>query len=1320
MSLPGSPVSPGPRWAPTHVQVTVLQARGLRSKAKGGGGQGGSDAYAVMALGKEKFATSVAERCLGTPVWREEATFELPPPPRRGLGLGGLAEGAAPPPAVLQLTVFHRALLGLDKFLGRAEISLAELQTEGGRRTKRWYKLHSKPGKKEKERGEIEVDIQFMRSNMTASMFDLSMKDKSRTPFGKLKDKLKGKRGNGLPDTASAIIPGISHSPADSEEESNEKEKKKSKFKTLFSKPGLQKNNLSQSMSVLPPLKPVSERVRLRPSDYQSKWGDDEDDDDDDTLTPVSEKPSTNRTDANLLYPASDMVHKRTSSGDSKQLNQMAGSNNKKDSHSLFGGLKSKNDPASRSNVCINGSHVYMESKSDILPKDSTPSSPSSQISQRKRLFLSQENLSFEPSKEPDSTGRLPPDKFPPGSSSLESFKAMTLPSYKLLTNEDLLESHTRTPPMISDTPKETKENKKQDNKKSGLLSLVTGKKEAKISEEGEDSSDTSLKVKEIKRNDKELPKKETNPFEVPVDRKRGHGSEKSNGADVPNTKTSLNPFNESIMEEEQLEKNSFAVKPSQTNPVKPRLGVSSEDETKATLTFPVSPPVSSFYPFYHSNNENNPFTSKEKAEQKSQDRFASGLTNLSAQHYSNPFTTTWEEQSKEQDSDSPAVASLHHISPVSGKENNPFSPQWGQESQTEDSEDNVKSPFYFQHSSTTPVLDSHPFPSQLPNVNNPLISEQGKDSESLNSAPAFFIPTSLVPKLYDSKLLHVPSEKPQNESMTSLTDPVSSSSVSVSNTACSYDQVEIILKTQAEEKVDIVPPFKENNGRKKSVKFDLSEPKENYVVSNDDEILDEDQVERGSDDENENVLKSSEKDRRQRLELHVELDVEPGSAFISHNERINSAHNSGNASESETKSGSLFNIESPVPVPRVLVPKETNISRTESSSSSLSVPPKPAPRSALKQKDVFHPQINVSELGDVPVFKELSSDKSVSSEKLASASSLTVFPFTRDDSNINPYQSINQHNQLNTQTCILVTGEPDLKTSALPVIPEVGSDDEQLSDYHQNTEKMAACGDSPRSGNDFRERELASDAKATGEVQAISFLVKPNIPGEALKPSESLISPSAVILQNARGLEQRGNIVEENRQHDCPEFSDKSVPLSNSSQSYSVSSFQSDGLGYNDTESLKTATTEGLDAKVEISGQKKLLQAWVSPSETHPNQTPQNARTYPPKLRLHPVKPMNAKPPAKALNVATKIMDNQNEANLKKYDPSDPAYAYAQLTHDELIQLVLKQKDVIAKRDLQVRELEDYIDNLLVRVMEETPNILRVQAYTNKKAGKM
>lgn len=71
-----------------------------------------------------------------------------------------------------------------------------------------WYFLESKPGKKKKERGRIEVSIQFMRNNMTASMFDLSMKEKPRSPFSKLKDKMKGrKHDGGFGDASSAILP---------------------------------------------------------------------------------------------------------------------------------------------------------------------------------------------------------------------------------------------------------------------------------------------------------------------------------------------------------------------------------------------------------------------------------------------------------------------------------------------------------------------------------------------------------------------------------------------------------------------------------------------------------------------------------------------------------------------------------------------------------------------------------------------------------------------------------------------------------------------------------------------------------------------------------------------------------------------------------------------------------------------------------------------------------------------------------------------------------------------------------------------------------
>uniref|UniRef100_A0ACB8EX84 Uncharacterized protein n=1 Tax=Sphaerodactylus townsendi TaxID=933632 RepID=A0ACB8EX84_9SAUR len=1291
-------MSASPRWAPTHVQVTVLKARGLRSK----GGGGGSDAYSVMALGKEKFATSVAERCLGSPVWREEATFELPPPPRRSLA--GDEDGRRAQPAVLQLTVFHRALLGLDKFLGRAEISLAELQDEGGRRTTRWYKLHSKPGKKEKERGEIEVDIQFMRSNMTASMFDLSMKDKSRNPFGKLKDKLKGKRGNGLPDTASAIIPSITHSPAGSDEESNEKEKekKKSKFKTLFSKPGLQKSNISQSMSVLPTLQPVSERVRLRPSDFQSQW---DDDDDDDTLTPVSEKPPASRVEDNFLYPPPARSHKRTGSADSKQLSQIAPSSTKKDGHSLFGGLKSKNDPVSRSNVCINGSHVYVE---ECDPK---------------------ENLTSISSKDPEVAGRRSLDSGVPGSSSLESFKAMTLPSYKLLSAGDMLESSV---PVISDASKEciTKEIKKQENMKSSLLSLVTGKKEA------ENSSEISVKVKEVKRNERELAGKEANPFEVPVDCRRDQGPDKRKSTNAPVPKAALNPFTENF-EEEKPEKSSASVKPSQAKAIKPRLGVSSEDETKATSTVCVPPTLSPLCLSHPSINENNPFTSKLDPEQRTEasNSCASSTLKLSTQQGNNPFTLKWEQQSKEDDPECFTAASFSQLSPVAGSENNPFASNWRQESQPENSESLSKSPVYLSHPPPDPVHG------------DTVVSTLEKSSECNNSPPmsVAFPTTASEPNtpsdsFANSELLPiVPSEKPQSECQI---DPVGMvpGSLSGSQPVRFYDRIGLILKTQQDDKeVQVVTPFKENSGRmKKSVTFaheEVCDLGANDRINSSDEISDEDSVESWPHGKSENTVDPTGREGA----LRCELNIEDCSSSVPDDAKLTAVHSSGSISERENEIISIKG-EPPVPIPQDLglLVKENDISRTALNSSSSSIlPPKPAPRSVLKlKKDLF------------PVPEPKLEDMSSSETELPAGTSLfsnenpttvNLFATTLNPKRDELAQTMNNsHSDTPTSKALntLAVGELHLKPTALPVIPEARSDDEQLSDVQSDSEKMAVCKDlsstrdgSSKLGASIEEREQAPDKKSTDERQAVSLLVKKTCFDDDFKLNQSPVCPSAVGLENGDEDIKRSELkdidsVKESRTGECPEFSAKSVSLSSlsrPSQPYSARSFQSDVLSSDKAESLKKSAAEGLDVKVDRSDKKLLLQARVSPSETHSSQTQQSGATVPAKLRLHPVKPMNTttnKTPAKTLN--TRILDNQNETNLKKYDPSDPAYAYAQLTHDELIQLVLKQKDMIAKRDSHVQELEDYIDNLLVRVMEETPNILRVQLQMNKKAGRM
>lgn len=65
-------------------------------------------------------------------------------------------------------------------------------------------------------------------------------------------------------------------------------------------------------------------------------------------------------------------------------------------------------------------------------------------------------------------------------------------------------------------------------------------------------------------------------------------------------------------------------------------------------------------------------------------------------------------------------------------------------------------------------------------------------------------------------------------------------------------------------------------------------------------------------------------------------------------------------------------------------------------------------------------------------------------------------------------------------------------------------------------------------------------------------------------------------------------------------------------------------------------------------------------------------------------------------------------------------AASYSNLSFDEVVQELLKQKEVVKKKDAHIRELEDYIDNLLVRVMEETPNILRTPYEPKKKAERI
>ncbi|KAF5892017.1 rab11 family-interacting protein 1-like, partial [Clarias magur] len=305
------------QFFPVSARVSVLRARGLRIKGK----DGTNDAYAALQAGREAFRTPVSEK-RAEPVWGGDDaafTFTLPP----------AAEGDGVP---LQVRVLHRVPLGADKLLGLAVINVHELRENGARESQRWFKLLNKAGKADKERGEVLLDIQFLKSSMSVSMIDLS--DKSHSRLGKIKDKIRGKKKDGLSDSASAILPSVtqvltdSEGEMDGEMEGEPTKKKKNKLKSLFvPKSNMKRNSLSQSMSSLGTLPDKNSSISSSTSSGLN-------------VDPEGKKKKK----------FTFLTHKRNSSSESKASN-----------HSDFThGSTNQNSP-SQIDIRVNGSSVYRE-----------------------------------------------------------------------------------------------------------------------------------------------------------------------------------------------------------------------------------------------------------------------------------------------------------------------------------------------------------------------------------------------------------------------------------------------------------------------------------------------------------------------------------------------------------------------------------------------------------------------------------------------------------------------------------------------------------------------------------------------------------------------------------------------------------------------------------------------------------------------------------------------------------------------------------------------------------------------------------------------
>uniref|UniRef100_A0A3P8UWT4 RAB11 family interacting protein 5b (class I) n=1 Tax=Cynoglossus semilaevis TaxID=244447 RepID=A0A3P8UWT4_CYNSE len=376
------------RWVPTHVNVTVLRAKGLRTKGK----HGSRYLYTIIQMGKEKYTTGLVEKA-EMPAWNEECCFELLP--------GILEEGSRscfpPGSGDLVFTVMHRVLIGLDVFLGQTIIPLDKIFQEGMCPRDEWFKLNSKAGRKEKERGELQVTVQFTRNNMTASMFDLTIKDKPRSAFGKLKDRVTGKK-KGDVESSSAIVPGryaaLSGSLGQSFEENSFSgevggggvkdsgdveisEEKRSKMKDFF-KGKLRKSSDTRSCSSLASDSSMSSMASDNPGPPPS-------------LDLMSDPPSSPiytskvRVDTHLgetdlakkvltsQHTTKVLTHKRALSDEASKITTAFPRTNL-----AVESLKGQSMTQSKSSLCINGSHVY----------ESEPSTPKNSAALHSKLVL--------------------------------------------------------------------------------------------------------------------------------------------------------------------------------------------------------------------------------------------------------------------------------------------------------------------------------------------------------------------------------------------------------------------------------------------------------------------------------------------------------------------------------------------------------------------------------------------------------------------------------------------------------------------------------------------------------------------------------------------------------------------------------------------------------------------------------------------------------------------------------------------------------------------------------------------------------------------
>ncbi|KAI3367415.1 hypothetical protein L3Q82_026270 [Scortum barcoo] len=236
-----------------------------------------------------------------------------------------------------------------------------------------WFRLNSKTGKKEKERGDIQVTVLFTRNNLTASMYDLVMKDKSASTFGKLKERIRGKRRSSDEDSSGCPSDGGGEEDYEDDEGG---EARRSKMRTFFLRGKLRKSSDTRSST---------SSLGSESSESSSPWGG--------SLSPT----------AGISVVVSDLSNSPSNSSNLTVDNSPEHTaNTSPKSSSLkceFGDEAGEISIAvPQPTVCVNGSHAY-----SVQPQDPGSGKPTGSLGlgllqKSLPLSMSLQNLSPRPS----------------------------------------------------------------------------------------------------------------------------------------------------------------------------------------------------------------------------------------------------------------------------------------------------------------------------------------------------------------------------------------------------------------------------------------------------------------------------------------------------------------------------------------------------------------------------------------------------------------------------------------------------------------------------------------------------------------------------------------------------------------------------------------------------------------------------------------------------------------------------------------------------------------------------------------------------------